>query len=121
MHQDFGGTRTRVVVGGQCHPVRACVEDSQQVSFLDLRKLAVTREKVARLADWPHDVDLRIGRVGIALHRHDLVIGPVEGRTEQIVHCGVGHDKALAVVVFDIENGSDQRAGRPHDGATGLK
>src|SRR5205807_4377809 len=62
--EDFGGPRSRVVVGRHDEAVGAGAHDSEQVFRLDPGQLAILRQEVARLADRAHDVDgLAIARL----------------------------------------------------------
>ena len=54
-------------------------------------------------------------------HRHDLVIGIVKRRPQQVVHGGIDHDELLAVIPLAIDDASEQHSGRPDDGAARLQ
>ena len=57
IYEDLGRARPGVVVGGQAHAVSSRVKDSEDVSWLDGRKIATQSDEISGLADGAYDVD----------------------------------------------------------------
>ncbi len=47
------------------------------------------------------------------------MVGVVEGRTDEVVHGGVGDDEGLAAVFLDVEDAGEQGSGLGYDEAAG--
>src|SRR5437667_3012507 len=92
VNQCFRWQGTRIVIGRHHKSVSTRAHDRQQILFMHFRHLATQREKIARLAYRPDNVDLlrliltRAPARNRLLHRYDLVIAVVKRRPNQIVH-----------------------------------
>ena len=77
LDQNLGGSRSRVIVGGQRDPVGSGVQNRHQSPSSTDRQSAVAREKVAGLANRPNNVDDFAGEVLVQFHGYDFVEGVV--------------------------------------------
>src|ERR1035437_649428 len=109
-YENLRGTEAGVVVRALRHAVGAGVEQGHQVTGLQGLELAVAGKKIACLADRPHHVhDARLPFP--RPYRHDLVMGLVKRRADEVVHGGVGNDEGLLAVLLDLEDAGNQRPG----------
>ncbi len=102
------------------HAIGACVEQRHQVSRLKSRQFAVTRKKIARLADRSHDIHYtRLARA--RPHRNNLVMCLVKCGADQVVHCRINHNKGLFAVALHMEHTCHKRPSLSHQKAPRLQ
>ena len=108
--ENLGRARTAVVVRRHDEAVSAGAHHGEQVALRGFSHLTLAREEIAALADWADDVR-RHGLARLAaIDGNDRVVGLVEHRTNQVVHCAVDNDKALHVGFFIVEHARHQHA-----------
>src|SRR5437870_8811354 len=136
VNQCFRGQRTRIVIGRHHKSVSTRAHNRQQIIFMQFWHLAIEREKIARFAHRPHDVDLLRRTITLArnftltwrftssspcqgeglgegawfLDRYDLVIAMVKRRPNQIVHARIDNREFLLGSLFDVADSSEQHA-----------
>ncbi len=109
VHQQFGGERTGVVVGGHGKTIGSGAHQGEVITLSGFGQQPVPAKEIARLTNGAHHVgaDERAVPAG---QRHDLVISFVKGRTDQVVHGGVHDQEMLSAGALDVFDARDQDA-----------
>src|SRR5271154_600215 len=116
VHQDFGGSRTRIIVRGLREAVSASAPKRQQIAGLRQNNRPIVEESVACFAHRADD-----------LCTHDFtrpaddwsnwVNGAVQSRADEIVHGRVNDDKSYIAVLFEVQNAGEKHPRGTYDGA----
>ena len=102
------------------HPVRPRIQQHHQFPCPNLRHIAVPRKEVTGLADRPHHVyDLSPSIT--PYYGQNLVMSLVERRPNEIIHPGIGNDKRLCAVLFNVKHPRQKRSSLRHKKAPGLQ
>src|SRR5919202_2091565 len=108
LHEHLGGAGAGVVVRGHREAVGSGPREGEQVSFGGVGEVSILRPVVATLADRAHEVGVRDGAV-LSYGAH-LVVSAVESRAEEVVHTGIGDEKALVAATLAVEHTCQEHA-----------
>src|SRR5215472_9557663 len=123
--EHLGGAAPGVVIGRFDKSVGPGRPDDQQVPSLGHFQRVIQCQKIARLADRPHDIDgnLLRGRciaAGAANGGRDGVLSFIQDRTYQIVHGSIRDHESLSGIALHVNHAREQHASGPHKPAAGF-
>ena len=119
-HQHLGRQQTGIVARSHHRAIGTGGLHRQQIVRLQLRQHAILGQIIAAFADRSDDIGGMRRFWGTGALHHDIMMGLVEGRPDQIVHRRIDDDETPGRALLHIDHAGQQHAGIADQQSAGL-